>query len=148
MTASAIFSPNPRGLAPPLDSPLILKGSPGSPAPPISMTASAIFSPNPRGGSGVLPHLAESPPAIKGTDLRQVASAEADSPPVAKLYNKINDKARRSSAPPPLQPPPPPQPLAAARRRDIPPPEPVPPPAVGRTRRATTNYSAESPPET
>lgn len=124
MTASAIFSPNPRGFAPPLDSPLLLKRSLGSPSPPMSMTASAIFSPHPPGGGGVLSHLTESPNAMKGTDLRQAASAaEHDTPPKPKSYPK---KARRS----------------------LPPPEPVPPPPAGRTRRASTNYGGESPPGT
>ncbi|CAM9713135.1 unnamed protein product [Pylaiella littoralis] len=132
MTASAIFSPNPRGTAPPLDSPLLLKRSLGSPAPPISMTASAIFSPNPgaHGGSvgGVLSHLTESPTAIKGTDLRQAASAEPDTPPVSKLCSK---KKRKSLTP-----------------RDIPPPEPVPPPPAGRTRRACSNHGGHALPDT
>lgn len=140
MTASAIFSPNPRGIAPPLDSPLLLKRSLGSPAPPISMTASAIFSPNPgahRGGGGgreVLSHLTESPAAIKGTDLRQAASAESDTPPKSKPPTK---KSRRSLPP-----------AAAVPPRDIPPPEPVPPPPAGRTRRTCTNYGADASPDT
>ena len=165
MTASAIFSPNPRGNALPLDSPLLLKRSLGSPAPPASMTASAIFSPSPlgaggggrggdgrgvgnRGGGGGggggavrgLSHLSESPAAMKGTDLRQAASADADTPPKSKTaYSK--KKSRRS--PPPL-----PQPPTAAPK-DISPPEPVPPPPpVGRTRRACTNYNADSPADT
>ena len=144
MTASAIFSPNPRGLAPPMDSPLLLKRSLGSPSPPISMTASAIFSPNPEahrgggggggGGRGVLSHLTESPAAIKGTDLRQAASAESDTPPKSKSYTK---KVRRSLPPAATTAPP----------RDIPPPEPVPPPPAGRTRRACTTYTADATPE-
>ncbi|CAM9820198.1 unnamed protein product [Ectocarpus sp. 6 AP-2014] len=138
MTASAIFSPNPRGTAPPLDSPLLLKRSLGSPAPPMSMTASAIFSPNPRGhrvgvGGGALSHLTESPAAIKGTDLRQAASAESDSPP------KSKPKKSRRTLPPAT---------AAPPTRDIPPPEPVPPPPAGRTRRACTHYGADAPSDT
>eukprot|EP00752_Nemacystus_decipiens_P011019 g9792.t1 len=145
MTASAIFSPNPRGTAPPLDSPLLLKRSLGSPAPPISMTASAIFSPNPgthRGGGGGgggggerRSHLAESPTAMKGTDLRQAASAESDTPPKSKPHTK---KTRRSHQPQ----------AAAVPPRDIPPPEPVPPPPAGRTRRTCTNYGADETPDT
>ncbi|CAM9095260.1 unnamed protein product [Hapterophycus canaliculatus] len=114
----------------------------------MSMTASAIFSPNPGAGgggggaSGVLSHLTESPTAIKGTDLRQAASAESDTPPKSKSYTK---KSRRSLPPAATAAA---VAAAAAPLRDIPPPEPVPPPPAGRTRRACTNYGADASPNT
>ncbi|CAM9350192.1 unnamed protein product [Ascophyllum nodosum] len=117
MTASAIFSPNPRGTGPPRESPLLLRRSLGSPAPPESMTASAIFSPG--AGGEALSYLAESPAAIKGTDLRLVASAESDTP--YDPHPRVK-RARKSLAPP-------------APPRDISPPKPVPPPPPPRDRR-------------
>lgn len=123
MTASAIFSPNPRGMVPPLDSPLTLKGALGSPTAPISMTASAIFSPNPGRGGVLGSHLHESPStAMKATDLRQAAGP--DTPPEMKPKKKT-----RKSLPP--------------SNRDIPPPEPVPPPPAGGRMRRSSTYGTE-----
>lgn len=129
MTASVIFSPNPRGHTLPLDSPLVLKRALGSPTPPISMTASAIFSPNP-GRGALASHMNESPStAMKATDLRQAASADPDTPPEPKPQKK---KTRKSLPPP---------------ARDISPPDPVPPIPTGRTRRACTSHAPESSPD-
>lgn len=124
LAASALFSPNSRGVTLPQGSPLIFRQSLENSSPMV-MTASAIFSPNPADRGR--PDDADSPAALKSTDLRQAASATIpDTPQESTPYHRTR---------------------GVVVPHDIPPPEPVPPPpTIAQRRRSSTNHGLEGSP--